>query len=326
MLVRNTLGSRSLLTCVGQPAIRRALTATLISTTPMVASCVGTVGHDSRRTFWNPFSKDRASKAVSKLAADQVAQNEELVDASLEILKLSSSTELADEETAVLSEIVDTLFSDVSKKPAEQFDLVFQALRMPGVRAIEGLRGHLYVVMCSILPHKLYVVFRDVGEELELLEDVGCGDEDAQQEQSSLGQSKNAVFQLRRFVYFLLGDISLFDESVAEIDLDAIIAELEAAVPCLTAAPSYATLKASADSMVLTARLYSLIAELCAEFDTDKSGRISLEEFAECLGRVVGEADAKAMLSSITPDKEGKIKYHHVSSLLTKPSNGGGQK
>jgi hypothetical protein len=324
MLVRNTLGSRSPLTCVGQPAIRRALMGTLISTTPMVASCAGNVVHDSRRTFWNPFSKDRASKAVSKLAADQVAQNEELVDASLEILKLSSSTELADDETAVLSDIVDTLFSDVSKKPAEQFDLVFQALRMPGVRAIEGLRGHLYVVLCSILPHKLYVVFRDVGEELELLED-GSG-KDTQQEQSLLGPNKNAVFQLRRFVYFLLGDVSLFDESVAEIDLDAIIAELEAAVPCLTAAPSYATLKASADSMVLTARLYSLIAELCAEFDTDKSGRISLEEFAECLGRVVGEADAKVMLSSITPDKEGKIKYHHVSSLLTKPSNGGGQK
>lgn len=322
----------SLATFADHQAIRRASMAgsSIISYRSSGATFLPGFGAamESRRAFWNPFSKDKAAKAVSKLAADQVAQNEELVDASLEILKLSSSTDLADRESAVLSDIVNTLFADVSKKPSEQFDLVFEALRMPGVRAIEGLRGHLYVVLCSILPHKLYVVFRDVGSELELLGTADPATSTSSPSSSSTASSPedDAVFKLRRFVFFLLGDVSLFDESIAEIDLDAIIADLEAAIPCLTTCASYATLKASADSMVLTARLYSLIAELCAEFDTDKTGRISLDEFTQCLGRVVGEVEAKGMLASITPDAEGKIKYHHVSSLLTKPSNAGGGK
>lgn len=258
------------------------------------------------RAFWNPFAtteQKRVSEAVSKIAADHVAQNEKLVDASLEILNCSSSLEMSPEEYECVNQVVNMLFQDFSMKPAHQFDLVFAAMRLPAVQSAgDSLVEPFFVVLESILPDKLFAVFVEVKELTRL-------------------QEPRQVFLVRRLVHFLLGDLDLFIEEGADgdIEVDDVFTSFAVDVPVVACAQSFTTLKASASEMVLKARLFSLLSDVCASFDPHKTGKIPLQEFKDSLVRVMGPEEAKLLLDGVQPDAQGLVRYHQVTSMLTKP-------
>ncbi|KEG10561.1 hypothetical protein DQ04_03571040 [Trypanosoma grayi] len=69
----------------------------------------------------------------------------------------------------------------------------------------------------------------------------------------------------------------------------------------------------------MRARLYALLSRLCAEFDQANTGRVDLDELRVTVQRVLGPEQACLLLDGAQPDKDGKIRYTQLTSLLTRP-------
>mmetsp|Transcript_8807 Transcript_8807/g.9918 ORF Transcript_8807/g.9918 Transcript_8807/m.9918 type:complete len:341 (-) Transcript_8807:57-1079(-) len=300
----------------------------------------------SRRHFWGPFASESSKKkrmlsdAASKVASEQIERNEKLVDATLSILNSvqtfrGSSVEdatdhnhdplaaasaaavigkLTEEEVGKLEGAVTMLFAaeGLALTPAEQFDRVYAVMCLDALHEDDTLMGHLFLILDSILPQKLYDVFLEGG--LPLLRQ----------------QDPKQVFVVRRLAHLLLGELDLFlvpnafnicCQDAGEIDVESVLAEFATIIPCVAGTASFSALQASANELVLKARMFAILRELCASFDPEKTGKIDFKEFKETLIRVVGsEEQASEMLVGIVPDAQGKIPYQHVTATLTRPS------
>lgn len=262
----------------------------------------------SQRFFWNPFSSGKQQQALVKLAEKHMADSDALVEAALVILKSSNDVEkFSERDRDALTEVVSAVLTD-SKKPGVQYDCVYVALSLPAVRGDETLKGELMVVLESILPREVYAVFDECGDQLFLLVE--------NEEESGCSAPQDA---LRKMVYVLLGDLSLLDAELDELDVDQIFLDAMTQCVVLKDCASFAKLRENPNEAILRARIFSLIAELCATMDKEKTGKVSLDELRSSIVAVAGEAEAARLLEGTKPDLEGKIRYHQLSAILTRP-------
>ena len=231
-----------------------------------------------------------------------MAESDALVDASLIILKASNDeSKFSESDRNVLTEVVSAVLTD-AKKPGLQFDSVYDALRQPAIRGDDALKGELLVVLESILPYEVYAVFEECGDNLFVVVDDG------------------SCLPLRKMVYVLLGDLSLLDSELDELDFDQIFADVAVAhAVVLESSKTFAKLRENPNEAILRARIFSLIAELCATMDKEKTGKVSLDELRSSIVAVAGEDEAKRLLEGTKPDGEGMIRYHQLSAILTRP-------
>jgi hypothetical protein len=278
------------------------------------------------RLFWNPFHSQRkegdghrrygavepeSAQKVRELAEDVLQNNERVVDASLDILKWNVDLLLADDEHAVLSDVIGMLFFESYRSPSEQYDATYRALCLPVSQRTPELKSALLVVLEYLLPTPFFGIFRETGDALfmELTTD----------EQKLLW---------RGTVHLFLGDFTEFEANHAnfaeiscdgEVNVTELLLRLEGIIPTLATSPSFVQVKESSEQLLLKARLFDLLTRLCKMFDTAGNGLIQLSEFKDSLVNVVGQAEADAMLQGVAPDKDGCVRYFHVTSLLTRP-------
>jgi hypothetical protein len=289
-----------------------------------------------RRGFWNPFASftktdanaaapsssasldpvaqrnaQHHAKIVEEAHRDANKQNEQLLDACLDLLEmcggsaagLPPSDKLDHLSRDSIWTLVDVMLHDHRRSLAEQFDLVYAALCLPVAQEHRDVQRCLIVVLHTVLPENLFRVFESVN--LYVVQD------DAQ----SLQQRE----ALLRLVHALLGDLrvpkGLQDEEVLAVYID----DVKTMFPALTTCPAWTAVEEDAANIALRAKLFALLGRLCAEFDDDKSGKVKLEDLRSTARRVLGEEQATQLLEGAQPDKEGKIAYPQLAALLTRP-------
>ncbi|RNF20838.1 uncharacterized protein Tco025E_03729 [Trypanosoma conorhini] len=302
---------------------------------PAIANRVSAWDHDcsscccSRRCFWNPFATRggggsaaaaqpkntvQHQRIVEKAHRDASLHNERLLDACLDLLALcggggeAGGAKLLDGGGGVdlasadaVAAVVEATLHDFRKTPSEQFDLVYAALCLP--IATNNLQVHrcLMVVLEAFLPEVLFRIFE--SEDLVVVGPGGAARRDA----------------LLRLVHALLGQADVpagvESEEVVLVYLD----DVRAVFPSLRRNPAFLELEANATSIAMKARLFALLSQLCVEFDTAGTGKVDLAELQSTAQRVLGEEKARLLLDGAQPDKDGKIRYTQLTSLLTRP-------
>ncbi|RNF07574.1 hypothetical protein TraAM80_03257 [Trypanosoma rangeli] len=269
----------------------------------------------SKRCFWNFFStrgggNEAAAQTanavqhqsiVDKAHRDASLHNERLLDACLDLLALCRGEGTDRGSTDAVTAVVEATLHDVRKTPSEQFDLVYAALCLPIATTNRQVYRCLMVVLEAFLPEVLFRIF-----ESEDLIVVGPD-----------GASRRSA--LLRFVHALLGQANVPDgvenEEVVLVYLD----DVSALFPSLRRNPAFLELEANATCIAMKARLFALLSQLCAEFDTAGTGKVDLAELQATSQRVLGEVKARMLLDGAQPDKDGKIRYTQLTSLLTRP-------
>ncbi|EPY16880.1 hypothetical protein STCU_10930 [Strigomonas culicis] len=71
--------------------------------------------------------------------------------------------------------------------------------------------------------------------------------------------------------------------------------------------------------LVLQSKLFRLLAELCAAFDTERTGTVRLEELQQTAAQVLGEEKGRQLLAGVQADQDGRIRYTQLIFVLTRP-------
>lgn len=285
------------------------------------ASCYSLCGHWSVRCFWGPFLGQKQETVKEKNAAQHARivqkahrnaslHNERLLDACLDLLSFCGSSDLLhvddnDGSTRdIIAAVVETTLHDLRKNPAEQFDLVYTALCLPLAVTNRQVHHCLMVILEAFLPEALFRVFE--SENLIVLGPEGAARRDV----------------LIRFVHALLGCAEVPDGVESEELLFVYMDDVIVAFPSLRNNPAFVELEANATTIAMKARLYTLLSQLCAEFDKEGTGKVSFVELMATARQVLGEDKAHMLLEGAQPDKDGNICYAQLTSLLTRPPPG----
>nr|CCC95190.1 unnamed protein product [Trypanosoma congolense IL3000] len=284
-----------------------------------------------RRNLWNPFALPRGENTkvttpiigrndlaqqhsiLERANKGVVLHNERLLDACLELLSFcggndttgssdgAAGANLHEEVTSALAAVVGATLHDVGKTPAEQFDRICEALCLPDVRANPEIQRRLLVVLEAVLPEALFRVFESEDLFTVISDDVA-------------GRKALALF-----VHALIGVVDV-PEGVSREELVFVYLEdVREAFPSLRKSAALMELEKDVTSIVLKSKLFTLLSKLCAEFDVEGSGRIDLSDLQQVTERVLGDKQARMFLDGVRPDKEGKICYMQLVSLLTRP-------
>ena len=280
--------------------------------------------------FWKKSGQDQANSKSSKESAEeperipahlqrylsaQTAIDDAFVESSLELLRLISEMDLTEREYDTLTEVSTMLFgaSGQTFSLGEQFDTLFVALTLPASRNCSELSRVLLVVVDSVMP-------TPVAELLREGQGIVCGITE---------ESCRALFV--DFIHAMLGEevaveISnpLFPVSDDVADkcsaVSVLLRQVVVAVPGLDGLASFATLKQDAENIALRARLFALISQLCKAFDTEGTGLIQVSDLTDSLRNILAsEGEVDELLQGVTPDEHGRIRYHQLCLMLTKP-------
>ncbi|EKF39465.1 hypothetical protein MOQ_000304 [Trypanosoma cruzi marinkellei] len=288
--------------------------------------------HCSRRYFWNPFATQSGGnetaappskntvqhqRIVEKAHRDASLHNERLLDACLDLLALcgggggASGAKMMDSHDGctsidadaidVIAAVVESTLHDFCKTPSEQFDLVYAALCLPIATSNRQVNRCLMVILEAFLPELLFRMFE--GEDLIVVGPDGAS-------------RREALF---RFVHALLGRAEVPDGVESEEVVLVYLDDVRAMFPSLRNNPAFLELEANATSIAMKARLFALLSQLCVEFDKAGTGKVDLAELQATANRVLGEKKARMLLDGAQPDKDGKIRYTQLTSLLTRP-------
>ncbi|EAN79539.1 hypothetical protein, conserved [Trypanosoma brucei brucei TREU927] len=284
----------------------------------------------SKRLLWNPFTPSQteggaASASTSgtsgnsdfanqhiaaKVHRDAMLHNERLFDACLELLSLcgasasacpaggSPRAEMDAESTDAIMAVVHDTLQGTCKTPADQFNIVYKALCLPTVANNRQLQRSLLVVLEAVLPEALFRVF----ESADLFV---VGPDNA--------KSREALVL---FVRALLGVVEVPEGVEREEVVFVYLDDVRTAFPSLRTNAAFVELEKNTTAIALRAKLFDLISQLCAEFDPEGSGRINLRELQQVAERVLGPEQAQLLLEGTCADKNGKIRYMQLASLL----------
>ncbi|KAG5503456.1 hypothetical protein JKF63_05595 [Porcisia hertigi] len=305
-----------------EPAAGACLSAPLISS--VVVTPLQTPLLCSRRFFWNPFvsnttgtasatrdSDEKHAKMLKKAHRDADLENEQLLSACLDLLKVCSGNAVGSATSNMLDRpacdciwaLVDVFLHDHRRVPAEQFSLVYTALCLPAAQEHRQVQRSLLVILRSVIPETLYRVFESVN--LFVLHD----DEPSRCQRDTL----------MKFMRAQLGDLHVPDGLAEEEVLSVYVEDMKAMFPSLVTCPAWHAVERDAVTIALKAKLFAVLSRLCAELDEGRTGKIKLVDLRLTAERVLGEDQAALLLEGAQADQNGSIAYPHLVALLTRP-------
>jgi hypothetical protein len=248
--------------------------------------------------------------------SSQSAIDDAFVESSLDLLRLTSEMELTASEYDVLAEVSTMLFGvyGQSLSLCDQFDTLFTAMCLPCSRRHAELSRVLFVVVDSVMPTPVADLLRE-GEVVLF---------------SITEEEVKSLFSA--FVHAILGDpvenlpntrFTPLDRGMDESQrtpLAMLVSQVAVAIPTLQQMKSFCVIERDAEDIALRARLFALISQLCKAFDTEGTGLIQMSELSASLRNILSsEEEVEELLGGITADSSGRIKYHQLCLMLTKP-------
>ncbi|CCW66020.1 unnamed protein product [Phytomonas sp. Hart1] len=209
--------------------------------------------------------------------------------------------------TEGLSKVMDMLLRESYHTPADQFDIVYDALCSPLARDDIQVRQMLMIVLESITPIHIYHLF----ESEDLIRPV------VDQLDEAAGAARR--LSLQKYIHFLLGKGEVPDGLTTEEVLRAYTEDFKEAFPITALSSAFVKLETHAMRIATQAKLIKLLMELCAAFDKERSGKVKLAEVQHTAEEVLGKEKASQLLAGAPTDMDGNLSYAHLTALLTRP-------
>ncbi|CCW62550.1 unnamed protein product [Phytomonas sp. EM1] len=263
-----------------------------------------------------PSNETTTSQRFSAKETDLKSKfmDERLAGACLDLLKLCGNSgsvwrarkplDRASKER--LWKVTDMLLHESQLTPADQFDIVYDALCCPAARKEMQMRRILMVVLESVLPMDVFRLFE--AEDLILPEVPDVHD------------AKNVALRsmLRRFIHSFLGELDAPDGLTKEEVLRAYTEDFKHAFPTAALSPAFVELEKKAMRIAMRAKLIKLLMDLYAAFDTQRTGKVKLIELRHTVEQVMGKEKARQLLEDIPTDSEGNLAYAQFTWLLAR--------